>query len=83
MSQRKKITPKKKLSATDQERVLQQLHNKYAITTEPNTESKKKVQRVTVDFPTDIYKQMKEETAENGQTLKGFIVSLVRNHFRS
>ncbi len=71
MSMKKKIAPKRNISVEAQEKALEQLQQ---------TENKKKVQRVTVDFPRFIYEQMKEETEMRGQTLKGFIVGLVRAH---
>lgn len=42
--------------------------------------SKKKV-RVSVDFPVDLYERMKKDTEANGQTHRGFIVSLVRDYY--
>ena len=72
MAERKKIAPKKTMTADDQEKALQSLQKK---------DKKKKVQRVTVDFPQYVYEQMKTETEDSGQTLKGFIVGLVREHF--
>ena len=72
MAERKKIAPKMSMTAAEQEKALQSLQKK---------DKKKKVQRVTVDFPQYIYEQMKTETEDSGQTLKGFIVGLVREHF--
>ena len=73
---KKKITPKNtsnpSMSAASQEKVLSQLQKK---------DKKKNVQRVTVDFPQYLYEKMKLETEDTGQTLKGFIVGLVREHF--
>ena len=72
---KKKITAKKtmsSMSAASQEKALAQLQKK---------DKKKNVQRVTVDFPQYIYEKMKLETEDTGQTLKGFIVGLVREHF--
>lgn len=72
---KKKITPKKtptSISAASQEKALSKLHK---------SDKKKNVQRVTVDFPQYLYEKMKLETEDTGQTLKGFIVGLVREHF--
>ncbi len=66
----KKIT--KAMDAESQEKALIQLQKK---------DKKKNVQRVTVDFPQYLYEKMKLETEDTGQTLKGFIVGLVREHF--
>lgn len=41
----------------------------------------KKYTRVSVDFPHELYEQMKSDTQRRGQTLKGFIVSLVRDFY--
>ena len=69
-----KITARKNktLSANEQEKALQKLQS---------GDKKKKVQRVTIDFPSFIYDQIKDETENTGQTIKGFIVGLVREHF--
>jgi len=72
---KKKIAAKKStktMSASSQEKTLSQLQKK---------DKKKNVQRVTVDFPQYLYEKMKLETEDTGQTLKGFIVGLVREHF--
>ncbi len=42
---------------------------------------KKVKTRVSVDFPHDIYEVMKKDTQKKGQTLKGFIVAMVREHY--
>lgn len=43
----------------------------------------KKTQRVTVDFPYEIYGDMKEVVEEEGKTLKGYIVSLVKKDLKN
>ena len=40
-----------------------------------------KIQRITVDMPLELYERMKDQVDDNGQTIKGFIVSLVKQHF--
>lgn len=93
MAERKRITPRKKISVNEQEKLLEALQQQdekkietVIETAAPRPKAKKakpKLQRVTVDFPQDMYEAMKEETQMNGQTLRGFIVALVRNHLRS
>ncbi len=90
MAERKKISARKKVSVEDQERMLAALQQKdeevkKVVPTKKEVKVKpakvsKKTQRVTVDFPQEMYEQMKEETQMNGQTLRGFVVSLVRKH---
>lgn len=75
MTERKPILAKKEvkdISAADQEKVLETLHRQ---------DKKKSIQRITVDFPQFIYDRMKVEIDDTGQTMKGFIVGLVRDHF--
>lgn len=48
-----------------------------------NIEKLGKIQRITVDMPIELYGRMKIEVEANGQTIKGFIVSLVRTHFKN
>jgi len=90
MAERKKIAARKKVSVEDQERMLAALQQKDEAKKEVKPTSKiekikpkkssGKTQRVTVDFPQEMYERMKEETQMNGQTLRGFVVSLVRKH---
>ena len=90
MAERKEIAARKKLSVEEQERMLAMLQQKDEIKKEIKPSQKEKTkttksssgktQRVTVDFPQEMYERMKEETQMNGQTLRGFVVSLVRRH---
>lgn len=72
MTERKPIVPKKDITAAVQEKALEQLQKQ---------DKKKAVQRITLDFPQFLYDKMKVEIEETGQTMKGFIVGLVRDHF--
>jgi hypothetical protein len=62
------------VSAEAQEQALNKL-----ISPKP-VKAQKKI-RVSVDFPTDLYERMKADTEANGQTHRGFIVSLVREYY--
>jgi hypothetical protein len=70
--ERKKIVPKITLNAQQQEEALREVQKE---------DKKKTVQRVTIDLPQFIYEQIKQETEDTGQTLKGFVLGLVREHF--
>lgn len=50
--------------------------------TEIAVEKSGKIQRITVDMPIELYERMKDEVDDNGQTIKGFIVNLVKGHFK-
>ncbi len=43
---------------------------------------KKKRVRVSVDFPSELYEQMKATAEDRGQTHRGFIISLVKQHYK-
>ena len=43
--------------------------------------SKKKAHRLTIDFPIELYEQLKEEADATGRTMKGFLVTLARDYF--
>lgn len=87
MAERKKISARKKMSVAQQENLIDALQAKDAAdkdnisTKKVKKKSSEKKQRVTVDFPQAMYERMKEETNVNGQTLRGFVISLVRKHF--
>ena len=117
--ERKKIVPKNKFNASQQEELLEKLQQNHAntviaqsvtattvkeeVVTYPQAEavilqqktdiavknsndtavSEKtgKTQRITVDMPLELYERMKDEVDDNGQTIKGFVVNLVKSHF--
>lgn len=117
--ERKKIVPKNKFNASQQEELLEKLQQNQAntvitqnftattvkedVVTYPQAEavilqqktdiavknsndtvvSEKtgKTQRITVDMPLELYERMKDEVDDNGQTIKGFVVNLVKSHF--
>ena len=43
--------------------------------------AKKKAHRLTIDFPMELYEQLKEEADATGRTMKGFLVTLARDYF--
>ena len=71
-----KITSKKSkaaiLSVDQQEAALQQVYQ---------SQTKKATKRFTIDLPLFIYDQIDEETEMTGQTKKGFVLGLIRDHF--
>lgn len=75
LADRVKTAANMSISAEAQEKALEQLKKSST-----PSEAKKKV-RVSVDFPEDLYARMKEETEANGQTHRGFIISLVREYY--
>jgi len=64
------------LSAEEQEKALEQLKKK-------KTGTEKSYSRVTIDFPIEIYTEMKEMVKEEGRTLKGYIIGLVKKDFKN
>jgi len=61
------------------EEILKELKEEKKVT----KKVKQKPVRVSVDFPKDLYRTMKDDVEGNGQTLRGFIVSLVRSHYNN
>jgi hypothetical protein len=71
--------------STKQETVNVQENTALAVKERNNTASAEKsgkIQRITVDMPIELYEKMKDEVEDNGQTIKGFIVNLVKYHFQ-
>jgi hypothetical protein len=71
-----KIQPKKVLTVQEQEQALQSLYS------EDDKKNGSKV-RVTIDFTQALHKQIKEEVDYNGQTIKGFVLALIRQYFEN
>ena len=44
-------------------------------------EAKEELHRLTLDIPKDIMDQMRKDTKRRGQTIKGFIVSLIYDFY--
>ena len=77
-SVKKQTAPKRtvesasQISIEDQERAIRDLAQGQKTKTHT---------RVSVDFPIDLYERMKADTKRRGQTLRGFIVAMVRDHY--
>jgi hypothetical protein len=76
-----------KETATAQKEVVKetvklQQNTATTVNSSNDTEKSTKIQRITVDMPIDLYERMKNEVDDNGQTIKGFVVNLVRAHFK-
>lgn len=37
--------------------------------------------RLTIDLPKDVFEQMRRDTKKRGQTIKGFLVWLIKTHY--
>ncbi len=71
-------------SIENREDILRELQaEKQPKAPKPVKKEKQKPVRVSVDFPRDLYRIMKDDTEYRGQTLKGFIVSMVRSHYNN
>ena len=46
-------------------------------------EDKEELHRLTLDIPKDIMDQMRKDTKRRGQTIKGFIVSLIYDFYET
>ena len=44
--------------------------------------SKKKAHRLTIDFPIELYEELKAEADATGRTMKGFLVMLARDYLQ-
>jgi macrodomain Ter protein organizer (MatP/YcbG family) len=64
----------KDLSVEEQEQALAKIKKRKG--------ESKKTQRVTVDFTYQVYGDMKEVVEEEGKTLRGYIVSLVKKDLK-
>jgi hypothetical protein len=55
---------------------------KQKIVVEPE-EPKEALHRLTIDIPKELFEQMKKDSKRKGQTLKGFIVSLIYDFYEN
>jgi hypothetical protein len=55
---------------------------KQKIVEEPE-EPKEALHRLTIDIPEELFLQMKKDTKRRGQTIKGFIVSMIYDFYES
>ena len=72
-------------SVEAQEKALLKLQETAPLQTsrvEMKSKTNKEKTRLSLDFPHDVYEIMKKDTQRKGQTLKGFIVAMVREHYK-
>ncbi len=50
-------------------------------TVEKSEEPKEELHRLTIDIPEELFLQMKKDTKRKGQTIKGFIVSMIYDFY--
>jgi hypothetical protein len=80
---------KKEIKAEDIDAIAEKLHAPAVVETETVTakrviveEEKEDPQhRLTIDIPKEMFDQMRKDTKRRGQTIKGFIVSLIYDHY--
>ena len=51
------------------------------IAVEESEDAKDELHRLTLDIPKELFEQMKKDTKRKGQTIKGFIVSLIYDFY--
>lgn len=73
-----KIQPKKALNVEEQEKALQAIYKEESSKTSNKTDVKV---RVTIDFTQAMHEQIKTELDYTGQTIKGFVITLIREYF--
>lgn len=71
-----KIQPRKILNVAEQEKALRELQ---AI----DKKKKEGFVRITIDLPQGTHEQIKEEMNYTGQTIRGFVMMLVREYFEN
>jgi hypothetical protein len=71
-----KIQPKRTLGVEEQEKALRNLYKE-----DSEKEKEKSTVRVTIDFTQAMHEQIKGEISYNGQTIKGFVTTLIRDYF--
>jgi hypothetical protein len=78
----------KTVTAADIDAIADKLHSEEVIEETPVTtpvveveNDKEELHRLTIDIPKELFDQMKKDTKRRGQTIKGFIVSLIYDHY--
>ncbi len=64
-------------NAPSQEELLQKLQEQDETAVATKKKSKRKI-RFTMDLPEDLHKKITERADDNGQTMKGYILKLVK-----
>jgi hypothetical protein len=80
--EQKSIEANNNTSTIVEKTVNLQQNTENTVINNSNTEKSAKIQRITVDMPMELYERMKDEVDDNGQTIKGFVVNLVKSHFK-
>lgn len=76
--QRPGIKPTITASAPTQEQLLEQLQKQDEIVSQTRKKASKRKIRFTMDLPEDLHEAITTRADDNGQTMKGYILKLVK-----
>lgn len=74
------LAKKREISLAEKEAMVEQIHTTQAV--ETPTKGSKNVHRLTLDLPPWLIEKMKAETERNGQTMRGFILTMLLERFK-
>ena len=76
--QRPGIKPTIEPTSATQEQLLQKLQQQDEMGTQVKKKASKRKIRFTMDLPEDLHEQITTRADDNGQTMKGYILKLVK-----
>ena len=74
------LAKKREISLAEKEAMVEQIHTAQAV--ETPTKGGKNLHRLTLDLPPWLIEKMKAETERNGQTMRGFILTMLLDRFK-
>ena len=74
------LAKKREISVAEKEAMVEKIHT--SPTAEPLGKGSKNLHRLTLDLPPWLIEKMKAETERNGQTMRGFILTMLLERFK-
>ena len=74
------LAKKREISLAEKEAMVEQIHTAQVV--ETPVKSGKNLHRLTLDLPPWLIEKMKAETERNGQTMRGFILTMLLDRFK-
>ena len=74
------LAKKREISVAEKEAMAEKIHTSQEVQTP--LKGTKSLHRLTLDLPPWLIEKMKAETERNGQTMRGFILTMLLDRFK-
>lgn len=76
------LTQKREMSVAEKEAIAEKIHANQVVEVATIEKGSKNLHRLTLDLPPWLVEKIKTETGRNGQTMRGFILTMLLERFK-